>query len=700
MKLTRVAASLLLAIMPATVLAEDKPKDDNTITTALDEITVTATRTAKTALDSSQAINVITSEEIERKQANTMFEVLDMVPNVTATGGPFVTGGKFGIRGFDDAEDVMVSVDGAVQTFEKYRMGSFFGDPELFKTVSIKRGPSTVLHGAGALGGVVQVELKDAGDFLDKDEQAGAKVKLGYHSNNEQENGTVFAYARPLDSIDLLAAYIKRDSKDFELSNGETLDNSAVKNDSWLLKGEFYPSDDQAISLSYTKLDDAQRTEFNTTDEGAWGTVYREVTQDVANLSYELSPEDSDYIDLRASLGYTQSHVSESDGSGFLKDFIGIESRYEYNILTLDLVNHSQLGSHLLTYGVQYTDQERIGEKTALPCLSYDPMTGRCTEYGSAPVTSEISSQPGGDQRRLGIYLQDEFNWHQWTLIAGVRYERYESEPTDAFAAKFPDLDTKIDHDQFVPAVSLSYQVTDYLKLFGNYQQGFRAPLLDELYDEYQGRVPSLSLDVENSSNTEFGAASSFDNIWADRDALNARLIYFDTRITDEIVSNTGADNPSPGQRYANLGENDRDGIEFELNYRTPDYFVDLSYSTIDGEDEAGEPLWFLPADKLAVSLGTNLFDGQVRLSTQVLFVDDRQVQVYDPASRRYVEQTHENYTLVGLYANWDVTDWLAVNVAVDNLFDEEYQVLAGTGGGLGNYGLGRNIKTELAFTF
>ena len=191
----------------------------------------------------------------------------------------------------------------AVQTFEKYRMGSFFGDSELYRTVSIKRGPSTVLHGGGALGGLVQVEMKDASDFLSADEKYGAKVKLGYDSNNEQKNASVYGYARPTEALDLLIGYVDRDSNDFELSNGTMLNGSGTAMQSFIAKAEYYLTDEQLISLSINLGEDDQLTEFNNTDPGPWGVLRRATSQDVTTLSYNYQPEDSAYIDLKVVYG-------------------------------------------------------------------------------------------------------------------------------------------------------------------------------------------------------------------------------------------------------------------------------------------------------------------------------------------------------------------------------------------------------------
>ncbi|MBQ4851859.1 TonB-dependent receptor domain-containing protein [Pseudoalteromonas sp. MMG012] len=701
MRLSKISLCLATFSLPLMAHANTQNTNDAAIVTSLDAVTVTATRTEKTVLQSAQAVNVISSEQIEKQLESSLFNTLDMIPNVSANGGPRNGGQKFNIRGFSDAEDVLVTVDGMVQTFEKYRMGSLFTDSELYRTISIKRGTSTVLHGGGALGGVVQLELKGAADFLRDGETAGAKVKLGYDSNNEQKNGSVFAFARPTETLDLLAAVVKRDSDDFELSNGEMLDNSGIENSSVLLKGEYFLTDDSLLGVTYTTTQDAQRTEFNTTDAGAWGTVYREVDQTAANLSYELMPSDNPYLDLTAKLGFTTSQVTETDGEGMLKDFVGIKSTYEYNITTLDVMNTSKVAGHALTYGVQYTDKERIGEKTALPCERINFETYACEQYGTVAQTGEMTSQPGGDQVRTGVYIQDEFKLQDLTVITGVRYERYETNPTASFSAKFNDLDTNVTHSDWAPSISLNYQVTPELAIFVNRQSGFRAPLIDELYDQYGGRQSALNLDIEYSDNSELGMTYSVDNVLNNTDTLNLRVMYFDISVDDEITSLTSeTQNPMPNPRYANRASNDRDGFELELNYANQYLYSNLTYSTIDGEDNTGKALWYLPADKLSVDTGFSMLDNTVMLGAKVVHTSNRDVESYNRSTRQYGVVKHQSHTLWDLYASWDVTQDVNLRLAIDNVFDKEYTVIAGTGGGIGDYGVGRSVKTQVSWRF
>ena len=692
---SKLAICISLSLLPALQQAHAS----NAIST-LDKTTVTATRTEKATLATSQAINVLDSSDIERKLSGSIFESLDLIPNTSGVGGPFNNGYKFDIRGFSDAEDVMVTLDGAVQTFEKYRMGSVFLDAELYRSVSIKRGPSTVLHGGGALGGLVQFELKDAADFLTDNQTLGAKVKLGHHSNNNQNNASVFAYAKPIKQLDLLVAFIDRSSDDFKLSNDEVLDNSSINSQAWLAKASYDFNDFQTLSINASQNQDAQRAEFNTTDQGAWGTVYRDVTQTTYNLEFSQYNPENPWIDLSIKLGQSQSHITESDADPALMDFIGLESDYQYNLNTLDISNTSRFLQHALTYGLQYTSQERVGNKTAFSCLQFNRATYRCEQYSDTATTSQMSSQPSGEQDRFALYIQDEFQWRAFTLTAGLRYEQYQSTPSAEFLSGLASqTNGEVDHDHIVPAGSINYQANDHINLFYTYQEGFRAPLIDELYDRYAGRLPNFSLEIETSQSHELGATASYDDVLLNNDSLRARVVYFDTAVDDEIISQTSpVTNPAPAPRYQNAGSNDRDGYEFELSYGNQFMYGNVVYSEVAGDDHNQEPLWQLPADTLVFDTGLLFDDASVGLTFK--HVQSRQVKTFNMHTRQSELKQHDGYSLINAYANWQITQHVDVKFALDNLFNTQYQVVAGTGGAIGNYGIGRNAKVQISYQF
>lgn len=144
---------------------------------------------SRVAIDTPQAVSSIEQEEIDREQASKPGELVRLIPGVTAFGGDRMTGQSFNIRGIGSAEAsdqnrVIISVDGVQKFSQQYRMGQFFGEPELYRRVEVLRGPaSSALYGSGALGGVVAFETKDAEDFLLADQDSTLRLKTGGNSN-------------------------------------------------------------------------------------------------------------------------------------------------------------------------------------------------------------------------------------------------------------------------------------------------------------------------------------------------------------------------------------------------------------------------------------------------------------------------------------------------------------------------------------
>lgn len=131
-------------------------------TTDLDDVVVTATRTPQSEADTLAATTVITRADIERRQAQSVAELLGDTPSLSITnnGGP----GKASaihLRGTDNNQ-VLVLVDGvrwgsatsgeaAIQDFPISQI----------QRIEIVRGPRSALYGADAAGGVIQIFTRD-----------------------------------------------------------------------------------------------------------------------------------------------------------------------------------------------------------------------------------------------------------------------------------------------------------------------------------------------------------------------------------------------------------------------------------------------------------------------------------------------------------------------------------------------------------
>lgn len=147
------AIAALLTLPSAPLLADPAPH-----TPELDDVIVTATRTAVTVDDSLAPVNVITRADIERLQARSLIDLFRGLPGVSIAnnGGPGKATSIF-LRG-TESDHVLVLVDGI--KFGSATAGNVaFQDlpVEQIERIEIVRGPRSSLYGSEAIGGVIQI---------------------------------------------------------------------------------------------------------------------------------------------------------------------------------------------------------------------------------------------------------------------------------------------------------------------------------------------------------------------------------------------------------------------------------------------------------------------------------------------------------------------------------------------------------------
>ncbi len=133
---------------------------------AADEITVTATGNARSAFEAPMMVSVIDATAPEKQTASSAADLLRNVPGLTLDGTGRTNGQDVNLRGYD-RRGVLVLVDGVRQGTDTGHLNSTFLDPALIKRIEVVRGPSALLYGSGALGGVISYDTVDAKDLLE-----------------------------------------------------------------------------------------------------------------------------------------------------------------------------------------------------------------------------------------------------------------------------------------------------------------------------------------------------------------------------------------------------------------------------------------------------------------------------------------------------------------------------------------------------
>jgi vitamin B12 transporter len=145
-----------LACVSAAALADGPP-------TTLDQVVVTATRTAQTEDQTLAPVTVITRAEIELLQPSSLQDLLNDTPGmaISNNGGPGKATSLF-LRG-TESDQVLILVDGIKIGSATTGAAAIQDIPvDQIQRIEIVRGPFSSLYGSEAVGGVIQIFLRHA----------------------------------------------------------------------------------------------------------------------------------------------------------------------------------------------------------------------------------------------------------------------------------------------------------------------------------------------------------------------------------------------------------------------------------------------------------------------------------------------------------------------------------------------------------
>ncbi|MCP9443371.1 MAG: TonB-dependent receptor [Nitrospira sp.] len=691
-------------------------------------------------IDPVRSRTTVTAKELERRQSDNVFNVLQDIPGVSINGGPLAGGMKFNIRGFSDTEDVLIKLDGAVRNFEKYRFGSgVFVEPELLKAIEVTRGPAGALQGSGAIGGVVEMRTKDAADLLQPGRRIGASLKGGFSSNNLEKLGSATAYGMVFDSLDLLANVTWRASDNITTASGKELQNTTARRLSGLMKATYRLRPGAMLSLGEVYFQDDALQPFDATIgvPGVFGFVRRAVTDSTSTANFEYTPIDHSFvpwINVKGNVGYTSTSVTDSDrqdGNGVIVPN-SPTNFFDYRIVTLNLTNTSSLRlgplRAALTYGIQYNRNRR------------EARINRLNPTAGLRETVDNLAQPSGTRSFLAYMLESRVDVGQVSLTAGLRHDTYRVEVDVQQTRALLQAEGRspvIDFVRTTPSAGIAWNMLGGpLTLFYNYAEAFRPPLVDEYFTQgafsrcarflFGALAPPSGVCgdryiPQSARNHEFGLSLNYPGLFANGDMLTAKIVYFRSRVRNTLYSlaaraASGAFcepfNPAGGNNICTHvtqdGKENREGIEFELGYRSEHWFSNLSLAGVRGKQvcEGEHALFDVPGDTLVFTLGRSDLGHRLEYGYRLRAVDDRRVitgstgSIVSPCNTGLIIGNQAGYVLHNLFVSFQATSMLSLNLAVDNFTNTRYFLNNGFGGGIGQEAPGYNVRLLASVTF
>lgn len=612
---------------------------------AVEDMTVTATGNARNAFEAPMMVSVIDATAPENQTASSAADLLRKVPGLTLDGTGRTNGQDVNLRGYD-RRGVLVLVDGVRQGTDTGHLNSTFLDPALIKRIEVVRGPSALLYGSGALGGVIAYDTAEAKDLLEAGKNSGYRV-FGTAATGDHSLGMGASAFGRTDTLDGLLAWSSRDRGDLRQSDGTTAPNDEAINN-MLAKGSWKIDSAQTLAGSLRYYNNDAREPKNPQTSAADATsnpmTDRSTIQRDAQLTYTLAPVDNDWLNADARLYWSEARINAQNP----------DATNEFRKQTTKggkIDNRSRLftdsfASHLLTYGGEYYRQEQRpgGATTGFPEAKIDFSSG---------------------------WLQDEITLRDLpvTLLGGTRYDSYRGS-SDGYA--------DVDADKWSSRAGMTVTPADWLMLFGSYAQAFRTPTMGEMYNDAKhfsiGRfytnywVPNPNLRPETNETQEYGFGLRFDDLLMASDALEFKASYFDTKAKDYI--STSVDFAAATTMSYNVPNAKIWGWDVMAKYSADLFSLDMAYNRTRGKDtDTGEYISSINPDTVTSKLNIPVAHSGFSVGWIGTFAD-RSTHI----SSSYAKQP--GYAVNDFYVSYQgqqALKGMTTTLVLGNAFDKEY---------------------------
>jgi len=628
-------------IWSVTAFGEEPAETEPVIETR--EVVISATKTPVPVSHLTSAVEVITEEDLKRRQIKTVVDALRLSQGLTvfSNGGPG-SSASVRIRG-SNADQVLVLIDGAIMnsaTLGNFNFANLTTDN--IERIEILRGAQSMLWGADAMGGVINITTKKGTDVP----SANAFFEYGSFSSI-REGGQVSGQKGP---VDFTAAVSRWDYTGFSQVNFRRGASERDGYHNWQAStriGVALPHEGR-LDLNFRLLqgnvnfDNGFSPGFDVlgaTSNSQQFVYSASYQQPITNWWNQVLTVSRQTETLDTNPGTTQRNVV----TGAISTPFGARSEINTLANRIEWQHNFQVGKPLLlTAGYQFREQQ--GENINLGT-------------GTTDISNRIiSSNAGFAQAQLNL-------WDRVFATGGIRQDDY-----NVFGSA----------TTYRATAGYLHQETG-TKVRGSYTTGFRAPTINQLFFPDFGN-PDLK--PEKSQSMDVGA---------DQYLLDNRLTlsasYFWNRFRDLIVSQQSATacgvGPfGPNFCAQNIGLVSAKGWEASIKYRLvrdlpwiKSLDIQAQYTntlTRNLSQQPGNREPRMPVDQWSIILSYQPIE-PLQVSLEGRYVGSRFEDINN-------QQPLRAFDVWNLIANYDVTKNGQVYVRAENLFNEKYEEILNFG--------------------
>ncbi|TAG20636.1 MAG: TonB-dependent receptor [Cytophagia bacterium] len=695
-------------------------RDISKDTLQLDEVVIAASKFEEQKRTLPFQIEQVTARQIAFRNPQNSADLLMQTGQVfvqKSQGG----GGSPVLRGFE-ANRVLLVIDGVRMNNAIYRAGHLQNvlriDPSLLERVEVVMGPSSVVYGSEALGGVMHFRTRNPALSNDQKLLINANVYGRYSSVNEEKTGHfdvsvggkkwgILTSLTRANFGDLrqgnrrLAAYPNFGKLPFYAARQNNQDVAIPNSDPNLQIGSGYQQTDfytkilfqpsanakHTLNVQYSGTSDVPRydrlteTANNLPRFAEW--YYGPEKRFMAAYHAELTRPTAFYDQLLVTTAFQdikESRISRRFGNNLRTSQLERVKVYTFNADAL-----KKWGRHALKYGVEamHNDVFSTAFRTDIVQQTVVPSSTRYPDGGS-------------QMRYFALYLTDQISFsEQFFLNAGLRYNAVglKANFIDKTFFPLPFNDVRQTPNALSGNVGVVYSPSVKTKLSALFSTGFKAPNVDDLakvFDSQPGSVivPNPNLRSEFTYNYELSASQLVGNIFK----LEATFFYTDLRnaiVTEPFALNGQSQiqydsklsqvTANQNRRQANVqGFNAAATARFFKNWTLYSTY-NQTIGRIKEEKGGTSPLDHIPPSFGRTSLTYAnqkwqaeffvMYNGWKRLADYKLDGEDNQLYA--------TPEGMPAWATLNLRASYEVSKNCTIQAACENLTDQNYRYFA-----------------------
>ena len=633
-------------------------------------VKVTATKVEKELLEVPSSVSIVTEEDIKKSSARTVGELLQDVPGVqiSNSGGQGLK--RISLRG-EGVNRTLILIDGQQIVENKSMDGTaLMIDTALIERIEIIRGPSSVLYGSNAIGGVINIITKKGGK-----KPIEGSINLSYNgaSQGHSESASIFGKTH---GVEYRVTASNNMQQQLRTPIG-LVPYSAFEQQNYSAYLAYNFNDNYKLGASY---------DYFTSDisSGSQAVGYEKFYVDLplwsrqkAALFFEVKEAVSFMPKLRLDLFYQQSHKK-------MHNHVELDPNVVFMPATMD--NYAD--NYNNQWGLQLQTDWAISDHTYV-IAGYDFNYNILDADTSVDSTSTILDVMNynkhvknyGYEQIHALYAQAEsylpldftlFYGVRWTYnianmekAAGVRIDKITGSSTPLSVEDIGNTGISSTNAP-VFAAGIMWSGIENFSIRFNFSQGFRSPNLQERYllsSMGGGTIyPNPDLKSETSNNFEFGIRYNDYGVGLD-------AVYF-VSLADNYIAQVPVSTGSSATKYKNVSNALTHGAELSLSYTSPIGLKPYTSLTIMQRrySDNGVYTW---------KTGVPLVSGRAGLAYLHTFNDyvDLSIDLFSRFSSETIDSLdsiHSEFTSDLYYAPWGTAN---IAISVDFGKDRQYSL-------------------------